>query len=323
MPKAIIVRQTGGPEVLKLENIAEPREPGPGQVLLRHTAIGANYMDIYYRSGMYKAPRLPMVPGMEAAGIVEKCGKGVKITPGTRVVYGTSQTGAYCEKRLINAKHLIGIPDFITDEVAAACFARALTAHYLIFRTYIVKKNDTILVHAAAGGVGQMICQWTKHKGAKVIGVVSIPEKANIALANGCDYVIVSSQQDVVAEVKRITGEGVPVVYDSVGKDTFSKSLACLRPFGILVSFGQSSGPVPPINILNLAPKCNFITRPTLMMYKANRAELVLTAVEIFQMIESGKLKINIGQRFPLEQAAKAHTAIQSRQTIGSTILTV
>jgi NADPH2:quinone reductase len=324
MPKAIIVREVGGPEVMKLENIAAPKAPGPGQILLRHTAIGVNYMDIYYRSGLYKSPRMPMIPGMESAGVVEAVGQGVSIPIGTRVVYATAQTGAYCEQRLINERHVVGIPDKVSDVTAAGIFAKALTAHYLVFHTYKIRKGNTILVHAAAGAVGQLICQWAKHLGATVIGTVSTPEKANIARNSGCDHVIIYTQQDFAAEVMKITNEqGVIVVYDSVGKTTFAKSLSCLMNMGLMVSFGQSSGEVPPFNILNLAQKGLYLTRPTLMLYKATKQELVLSAIEVFQMLEDKVLRPNITQIMPLEKAAEAHANIQARKTTGSTVLTV
>lgn len=324
MPKAIVIRETGGPEVMKLENIAAPKKPGPGQVLVRHTAIGVNYMDIYYRSGMYKSPKLPMIPGMEACGVIEAVGEGVSVKVGARVVYATAQTGSYCELRLINERHIVGVPDDVSDEVAAAIFAKALTAHYLLFRTYKVKRGDTILIHAVAGGVGQIMCQWAKKLGATVIGTVSSQEKASVARSSGCDHIIIYTEQDVVKEVQKITkGNGVIVVYDSVGKDTFAKSLSCLMNMGLMVSFGQSSGAVPPINILTLAKKGLYITRPTLMLYKATRQELILSAIEVFKMMADGVLNVNIGSSYPLEEAAKAHAAIQARQTTGSTILTV
>ena len=324
MPKAIIVRNTGGPEVLKMENIVAPKQPGPGQALVRHSAIGVNFMDIYYRKGIYKAPRLPMIPGMEAVGVVEAVGEGVKVPVGMRVAYATAQTGAYCEQRLINEKHLVGVPDFISDEVAAAVFARALTTHFLIFRTYKVRKGDTILVHAAAGGVGNLLCQWAKHLGANVIGTVSSPEKAQVAKDSGCSHVIIYTQEDFVKEVMKITkNQGVIAAYDSVGKDTFDKSLQCISPFGLMISYGQSSGVVPPVNILSLAKKSLYLTRPTIMQYKSDRRELILSGLEVWKMIQDGVLKVNIGNKFKLEDAAKAHSLIESRKTVGSTILMV
>lgn len=324
MPKAIVIRETGGPEVLKLENIAMPKKPGPGQVLVRHTALGVNFMDIYYRKGVYKAPKMPMIPGMEGCGVIEAVGEGVSAKVGARVVYATAQTGSYCEYRLINERHVIGIPDMISDEMAVAIFAKALTAHYLLFRTYKVRRGDNILIHAAAGGVGQIMCQWAKFLGANVIGTVSTQEKANIAMSNGCNNVIIYTQQDFVKEVHNATkGKGVVAVYDSVGKTTFAKSLQCLMNMGLMVSFGQSSGVVPPFNILSLAKKGLYITRPTLMLYKASRQELVLSAIEIFKMMADGVIKANISNKFSLEDVAKAHAKIEARQTTGSTILTI
>jgi NADPH2:quinone reductase len=324
MPKAIVIREVGGPEVMKLENVVAPKQPGPGQVLLRHTAIGVNYIDIYYRSGLYKAPRMPMIPGMEACGVVEAVGDGVTIPVGTRVVYATAQTGGYCEKRLISERHLVGVPDKVPDTIAAAVFAKALTAHYLVFHTYKIRKGNTILVHAAAGGVGQLVCQWAKYLGATVIGTVSTQEKANVARSSGCDHVIIYTEKNFAEEVMRITNnEGVIVVYDSVGKTTFAKSLSCLMNMGLMVSYGQSSGEVPPFNILNLAQKGLYLTRPTLMLYKSTRAELVLSAVEIFQKMSEGVLRPSICNTYPLEQAGLAHSNIEARKTTGSTVLTV
>lgn len=322
--RAIVINEVGGPEVLKLQNIADPKAPGPGQLLIKHTAVAVNFMDIYYRKGVYKAPKLPMIPGMEAAGVVEAVGEGVTIPVGSRVVYATAQTGAYCEKRLISEKFLSGIPDNVTDEVAVSFFSKALTAHYLLYRVYRVRKGDTILVHAAAGGVGQILCQYAKYLGVTVIGTVSTQEKASVARASGCDHVIVYTQQDFVAEVQRITnGAGVHVVYDSVGKDTFAKSLQCLCIFGLMVSYGQSSGVVPPFNVLSLASKGLFLTRPTLMLYKSTRAELAMSAIEVFTKLEEKVLRPNIYKTYPLEQAAQAHIDLEARKTNGSLILTL
>jgi NADPH:quinone reductase len=323
MPKAIVINETGGPEVLKYQDIPEPKAPGPGQLLIRHTAIGVNFIDIYYRKGVYKA-KLPLIPGMEAAGVVEAVGEGVRAQVGTRIIYATAQTGAYCEKRLINEKYIAGIPDNIPDNVAVSFFSKALTAHYLLYRVYRVKSGDTILVHAAAGGVGQILCQYARHLGVRVIGTVSSQEKANIARANGCEHVIIYTQQDFVEEVNRITdGAGVVVVYDSVGKDTFAKSLQCLCTFGLMVSYGQSSGVVPPFNVLGLATKGLFLTRPTLMLYKASRSELALSSIEVFKLLEDKVLKPNIYKTYTLSQAAQAHTDIEARRTIGSVVLTL
>jgi len=322
--KAIVINETGGPEVLKLQSIPAPKAPGPGQLLIKHTAIGVNFMDIYYRKGIYKAAKLPMVPGIEACGVVEEVGQGVKIPIGTRVIYATAQTGAYCERRLISEKFVVGVPSDVPDNVAVAFFSKALTAHYLLFRCYSLQKDEFILVHAAAGGVGQMLCQYAKHLGARVIGTVGSAEKLNAAYNSGCAQVINYTSQDFVAEVQKITGgTGLGVVYDSVGKDTFAKSLQCLRNFGMMISYGQSSGVVPPINILSLAAKGLFLTRPTLMLYKGTKQELVLSAIEVFKMLEDKILKPSIYKAYPLEQAAQAHADIEARRTTGSVILTV
>jgi len=324
MPRAIVVRTTGGPDVMKLENIAAPKAPEAGQVLVRHTAIGVNYMDTYYRSGLYKAPRLPMIPGMEACGVIEAVGEGVKMKPGSRVVYGTSPVGSYCESRLINERYLVGVPDDISDEVAAAVFAKGLTAHYLLCRTYQVKKGDAILIHAAAGGVGQIMGQWAKMKGAKVIGTAGGAQKVSLAKECGYDYVIDYTSQDFVKEVERVTkGQGVTVVYDSVGKDTFAKSMQCLTNMGLLVSFGQSSGAVPPLNILSLSRKGIYVTRPSLLHYKATKPELILSAIELFNSLLSGDINVNISKKYKLEDAAQAHKDLENRNTTGSVILTL
>lgn len=323
--RAIVVRQTGGPEVLRVENIPEPKAPGPGQVLLRQTAIGVNFMDIYYRKGFYKSARVPFVPGMEGAGVIEAVGSGVDMfQPGQRVAYATARSGAYAEKRLIRADMLTGIPDDVDDRTAVAILAKGLTAHYLIFRTFRVKQGDPILVHAAAGGVGQILCQWAKHRGATIIGTVSSEEKAAIARKAGCHYPVIYTQQDFVQTVMQVTNnEGVAVAYDSVGKDTFHKSLASLRPLGLMVSYGQASGPIPPVNIMELAPKGLFLTRPTLQLYKSNRMELLLSAAEVYASMKKGILTPALGQTYKLEDAAKAHADIENRRTIGSTVLVV
>lgn len=323
MPKAIVVKQPGDINTMELVNVSAPQKPGPGQVIVRQTYIGVNYLDIYYRSGIYKA-KCPFVPGMEAVGVVEATGPGCEAQVGQRVAYATVPTGAYCEQRLISEKVLVGIPDDIPDDIAAASLGKGLTAHYLLYRTYRVKKDDTILIHAVAGATGQIILQWAKKIGARVIGTVGTQEKATVAAKLGCDFPIVYTQDDFVAEVNRITeGRGVPVAYDSVGKDTFAKTLQCLSPLGLLVSFGQSSGPVPPFNILSLASKGAFVTRPTLMLYKKDRMELILSAIEVYNMIMSKKMTVTIDKTFSLEQASEAHQYLQSRQTKGSVVLKV
>ena len=323
--RAIVVRKPGGPEVLRVENIAEPKAPQAGQVLIRQKAIGVNYMDVYYRSGVYKSPRLPFIPGMEAAGVIEAVGEGVtKFEVGQRVAYATAMSGAYAEKRLVREQILTGIPDGVDDKTAVAILAKGLTAHYLLFRTYRVKRGDFILIHAAAGGVGQVMCQWAKDCGAKVIGTVSSQQKADIVRKIGCDYPIIYTQQDFVQEVKRITdGEGVPVVYDSVGKDTFRKSLDALRPLGLMVSYGQSSGAIAPVQMAELAQKSLFLTRPSLHFYKGNQLELILTAAEIYATMVKGVIKPVIGQTYKLEDAAKAHADLEARKTQGSSVLIV
>jgi len=324
MQKAVVIRKTGGPEVLTVEDIQPPSPTNinPDSLIIRHTAIGVNYIDLCYRSGLYKAPSFPLILGIEAAGVVEHGGSNILMQKGQRVVYGTAPSGAYCQRRAIHGRFVVGIPDVIPDDVAAAVLTKGLTAHFLIFRTFRVKKEHTILVHAAAGGVGSLICQMAKWVGATVIGTVGTPEKAAIAKRHGCDYPIVYSNTDFVKSVMEITkGEGVPVVYDSVGKDTFSKSMQCLRPMGLLVSFGESSGPVPPINILSLAQKNIFVTRPTLSMYKFDPLELALSAVEVFKLVEQGFIVPQIYKKYPLQSVAEAHTDIQSRKTYGSCVL--
>lgn len=318
----MIVQETGGPEVLKAVNIAKPKTLKKGQVLLKHTAIGVNYLDIYYRKGIYTVPKYPMIPGMEGCGIVEAVGDGVKIPVGTKVIYATAQTGSYCEYRVINSKHLVGVPDSVPDDIAVAAFNKAMTAHYLLFRCYEIQKGHTILVHAAAGGVGSMLCQWANYIGATVIGTVSSEAKAQAARENGCDHVIIYSQKDFVTEVNRITNNvGVHVVYDGVGKDTFKKSIACVRERGLLVSTGQPSGSIPPFNILSMAQRAIYLTRPTLNVYKNDPRELMLSAIEVFAMLDKKYLRPTIFKSYPLEQAAQAHATIESRQTIGSSIL--
>lgn len=323
--RAIVINETGGPEVLKLQTIPDPKSPGPGQLLIKHTAIAVNFMDIYYRKGIYKAPKYPMVPGMEACGIVEEAGPDTTTPVGSRVVYATAQTGSYCERRLISEKYLAGIPANVPDDIAASFFSKALTAHYLLFKVAMnLRKGDWILVHAAAGGVGQQLCQYAKHLGLNIIGTVGTQEKANLVYANGCEHPIIYTKTDFVEEVRKITrGKGVKVVYDSVGKDTFAKSLQCLSEFGLMVSYGQSSGVVPPFNVLSLATKGLFLTRPTLMLYKATRQELILSSIEVFAMLEQKVLKPRIFKSYPLEHAAQAQADMEARRTSGSVILTV
>ncbi len=322
MTKAIRIHQAGGPEVMQWEEVPTP-EPGPGEVLVRQAAVGLNFVDVYFRSGLYKAPNLPFTPGMEGAGTVVAVGAGVAgFKPGDRVAYGTGAMGAYATERVIAADRLLDLPDKIDVRTGAAMMLAGMTAQYLLRRTYSVKRGETIVVHAAAGGVGLIMCQWAKHLGASVIGVVSTPEKAELARANGADHALVG-HANLAAEVKRITGGAmVPVVYDSIGKDTFMASLDCLAPLGTMVSFGNASGPVPPVDIGILGAKGSlFLTRPSLATYAAKRADLERIAGELFQVVGEGVVKIRVNQTFPLAEAAAAHRALESRQTTGSTVL--
>ncbi len=324
MTSAIRIHETGGPEVLKWEEVTVG-EPGPGEVRVHHTAVGLNYIDVYFRTGMYPA-KPPFTPGLEASGVVEALGDGVTdVQVGDRIAYAAPPPGAYSEARLMPADRVVKLPDGIGDELAAAMMLKGMTAHYLLRRTYRVERGDTILFHAAAGGVGLIACQWAKSLGATVIGTVGSDEKAELAAAHGCDYPIVYTRENFVERVKSITdGAGVPVVYDSVGKDTFMNSMDCIRPLGTMVLFGASSGPVAPFDPGQLAAKGSlFLTRPTLMTYTAKRDDLVAAAQELFQVVESGAVKLEINQRFPLENAAEAHRALEARKTTGSTILTV
>jgi len=323
MPHAIRIHETGGPEVLKWEEV-EVGEPGPGQVKLRQEAAGLNFIDVYHRTGLYKQ-ELPFIPGTEGAGVVESLGEGVtNLKAGDRVAYA-GPIGGYAEKRLIPAERLVKLPGGVSTELAAAIMLQGMTVHMLVRRVHPVQAGETILVHAAAGGVGLVLCQWAKALGATVIGTVSTDEKAELARAHGCDHPIVYTRQDFVAEVERITaGKKLPVVYDSVGRDTFMKSLDCLAPRGIMVSFGNASGPVDPISPLVLSQKGSlFLTRPTLFNYVAAREELETAAGELFEMLTSGRVKVELNQRFPLKEAAEAHRALEARKTTGSTILTV
>ncbi len=291
---------------------------------MRQSAVGLNYIDTYHRSGLYPLPRLPAVIGMEGAGVVEAVGEGVsEVEPGDRVAYAAPPVGAYAEARLIPADRLVPLPDDIADESAAAMMLQGMTAHYLLHRTYEVKAGDTILVHAAAGGVGLITCQWAKHLGATVIGTVGSDRKAELAAAHGCDHPIVYTREDFVDRVREITGgAGASVVYDSVGKDTFTDSLDCLRPFGLMVSFGQSSGAIPPFDTGLLVEKGSlYLTRPTLMTYTAKREDLLAGASELFGVVRKGTVKIEINQTYPLKDAARAHRDLEGRKTTGSTVL--
>jgi NADPH:quinone reductase len=321
MTKAIQIHRTGGTEVIQWEDV-DVLPPDPDEVLIRHTAIGVNFIDVYFRTGLYPV-QMPCVLGMEAAGVVEEIGAEVKdLNVGDRVAY-TGLLGAYAERRTVPADRLVKLPKDVRDETAAGMMLKGLTAHYLLHRTYRVGPGDTILVHAAAGGVGLIACQWAKFLGATVIGTVGSDEKAALAKAHGCDHPIVYTREDFVKRVKEITGgNGVPVVYDSVGKDTFDKSLDCLRPLGLMVSFGQSSGAVPPLNVSTLTQKGSlFLTRPTLATYVARREDLVEAAGELLKAVRTGVVKIEIGHGYKLRDAAKAHADLEGRKTTGSTIL--
>jgi len=323
MSKAIRVERTGGPEVLQWADMPVG-QPGPGEALVRHTAIGLNFIDVYHRRGLYPLPSLPAVIGLEAAGRVEAVGPGVtEVVPGDRVAYAGGPTGAYSEARVIPSDRLVKLPDGIDDRRAAAMMLKGMTAEYLLRRTYAVKPGDAMLVHAAAGGVGLIVCQWAKTLGATVIGTVGTRDKAELANAHGCDHVIVTGEEDVVARVREITGgEGVSVVYDSVGKDTFMRSLDCLRPRGLMVSFGQASGMVPPLDISILSAKGSlFLTRPTLMTYTASREDLMASAAALFDAVLRGGVRIEVRQTYPLRDAARAHADLEARKTTGSTVL--
>ena len=320
--KAIIVNKTGGPEVLELREVEVPA-PGPGQVVVRHRAIGLNFVDIYFREGVYPAP-MPFTPGTEGAGVVEAVGPNVtEVKVGDRVAYAGGPLGSYAEVRAMPARVLVKLPDKLDEATAAAAMLKGLTAHYLIFSTYAVKRGDTILVHAAAGGVGLILCQWAKSLGATVIGTVGSAEKARLAAAHGCDHPINYESEDFVARVKEITrGAMVPVVYDSVGQATFMKSLDCLRPRGLMVSYGQSSGMVPPLGINILSAKGSlYLTRPTLQTYTASREELIERSRALFDALQSGVVRCEVKQRFALKDAAAAHRALGSRETTGSSVL--
>jgi len=298
--------------------------PGAGEVQLRQTAVGLNFIDVYHRSGLYPLPSLPAIIGMEGAGEVLCIGAGVTdVKPGDRVAYAGVPPGAYATERLMPAHRLVKLPPQISDQSAAAMMLQGMTAQYLLRRTYPVQPGDTILFHAAAGGVGLIACQWAKSLGARVIGTVGSPEKAKLARAHGCDHTILYNEQDFVSQVKEFTnGEGVAVVYDSVGKDTFLKSLDCLRPMGMLVSFGQSSGPVTSFDPGLLAQKGSlFLTRPSLMTYTAKREDLLASAKDLFAVLTSNAVKIEINQQYPLAEAAQAHRDLEARRTTGSTIL--
>ncbi|WP_321937477.1 quinone oxidoreductase family protein [Burkholderia cepacia] len=322
MPKAIRYDQPGGPDVMKWVDV-EVGEPKAGEVRIRQHAVGLNYIDVYFRTGLYPQP-LPGGLGMEAAGEVTAVGEGVTaFKAGDRVAYVGQPPGAYAQERVMPAERLVKLPDGISYDDAASVMLQGLTAHYLLRRTYPVKAGDTILIHAAAGGVGLLVCQWAKALGATVIGTVGSDEKAALAKAHGCDHPIVYTRENFTQRVKEITnGAGVPVVYDSIGKDTYIGSLDCLAPLGYFVSFGNASGPLPPIDSKEFSSRGSlFFTRPTLFSYIAKRADLESAAAELFDVILSGKVKTSINQRYPLAEVGRAHADLESRKTTGSTIL--
>ena len=322
MTKAIRIHEHGGPEVCSYDDI-DVGAPGEGQVRLKHTAIGVNYLDIYHRSGAHKIDNLPVPIGMEGAGVVTEVGPGVDdLKVGDRVCYHALM-GSYTEERLAPAARVIPIPDGIDDKIAASMMMKGMTAEYLIMRCYPVKSGDTVLVHAAAGGVGTIICQWLKHIGATVIGTVSTDAKVNLAKSQGCDHVIVSSKETVSERVKEITdGKGVPVVYDGIGKDTFDDSLDCLSPRGYMVSFGNSSGTVEPVRLAKLVSHGSaYLTRPTIATYCASREDLLMSANALFDVVKAGHVKIPAPVEYALSDCAQSHTDLESRKTTGSLIL--
>lgn len=323
MPNAIRIHEHGGPEVMQWESV-EVGEPGPGEIRLRHTAAGLNFIDVYFRTGLYPVPSLPCILGKEGAGVVEAVGEGVTdLEVGDRVAYVNAPLGSYAEERLYPAEHAVPLPDGIDDRTAAAIMLKGMTAQYLLHQTRPVKAGETILFHAVAGGVGLIACQWAKHIGATVIGTVGSREKAELARAHGCDHPIVYTEEDFVERVHEITGgKGVPVVYDSVGQATFMRSLDCLQPRGHIVSFGQSSGSVEPLDIGILAQKGSLtLTRPSLFHYTETRDDLMRCAGAVFDVVASGAVRIEIGQTFPLADAARAHRALENRETRGATVL--
>ena len=322
MPKAIRIHEVGGADVLRYEDF-DPGPPAEAELQLRHTAIGLNYIDVYDRTGLYPMP-LPAGLGREAAGVITAVGRKVKgFKKGDRVAYVHTQPGSYCELRNMPAARVVKLPRAISDEQAAAMMLKGLTAQYLLRRTYRVKKGDWILVTAAAGGVGSILCQWAKALGAKVIGVVGSEAKVALARREGCKYVLVMGKDDLVARVKEITkGAGVPVVYDSVGKETFFAALDCLAPLGMMVTYGNASGPPPLMSPMELAKRGSlFLTRPSLFAYIAKREDLDASAKELFRAVSTRKVKLHVGQRYPLSEAAQAHRDLEARKTVGSTVL--
>lgn len=321
MAKAIRYHKQGGPEVLQVDEVPVG-EPGPGQARVRHVAIGVNFVDTYQRSGLYPM-QLPAVAGNEGAGVVEAVGPGVSnVKQGDRVTY-TGLPGSYCDVRIVPADRLVKLPDGVSEEMAASMTLKGMTVQYLIHRTYAVKSGDTVLWHAAAGGVGTIACQWLKAIGATTIGTVGSDEKAALAKAHGCHHVINYSKENFVERVKSLTGgKGVPVVYDAVGKTTWEGSLDCLRPRGLMISFGNASGPVAPVNLGILSQKGSlYVTRPTLATYIASRSDLEETARSLFDVVKSGSVKIETTKRYKLADAAQAHRDLEGRKTTGSIVL--
>ncbi len=322
MVRAIRIESTGGPEVLQWREVELPA-PGRGEVTVRHTAVGLNFIDVYHRTGLYPV-ELPTGLGLEAAGVVEAVGEDVpELAVGDRVAYGVGPLGAYAEARNMPAGQLVRLPDSIEDEQAAAVMLKGLTAWYLLRRTHRVHEGETILVHAAAGGVGHLLCQWASHLGAEVIGTVGSEAKAEVARSHGCHHPVVYTREDFVERVREITdGEGVPVVYDSVGAATWEGSLACLQRLGLMVSFGNASGAVPPFRPVELSAKGSlFLTRPKLMDYVATRRELEEAAAELLEVVASGAVQVEVGQTYALADAAAAHRDLEARRTIGATVL--
>jgi len=322
MTKAIRIEQVGGPEVMQWVDV-EVGAPGPGEIRVKHHAVGLNYIDVYFRTGLYQQP-LPGALGMEAAGVVEAVGPDVTLfQPGDRVAYAARPPGAYCQERVMAAAGVVKLPDALSFEQGAAMMLQGMTAQYLLRRTYPVKAGQTILVHAAAGGVGLILCQWAKALGATVIGTVGSEAKAELARAHGCDHTIVYTHENFTQRVRELTGgAGVPVVYDSIGNDTYIGSLDALAPLGMMVSYGNASGPLPPIESSALASRGSlFFTRPTLFSYIAQRADLERTAQELFDVVLSGQVKIEVNQTYALQDVADAHRALESRTTTGSTVL--
>lgn len=326
MSMAAVIHEKGPPEVFRWEEWPVG-EPGPGEVRLRHEAIGVNYVDTYHRRGMphpWPVPPLPCVLGLEGAGVVTETGADARdFAVGDRVAYASPPHGAYSQERLMPADRLIKLPDGIDAVQAAGMMLKGLTAQYLLRRTYRVRPGDTVLVHAAAGGMGLILCQWVQHLGGTVVGTVSSDEKAALARANGCDHPVVYTRDDFVAKVKEVTdGAGVPVVYESIGKDTFARSLDCLRPMGVLASYGHASGAPDPVDVIELGAKGSlFVTRPAIMHYMAKRTDLLAAAADLMDVVQSGAVKIQVNHTYPLREVAQAHRAIEERRTTGSTVL--